>query len=275
MDACNKLVILIFPSRESSLQPTRCLTMAYDMFGPFSRSRRRELMRNYEDGRGDTIQFITGAIVQIAPGFIDEETRKPLSTILVERRHEFQTVIDLLMGESFTVGKWGDGKMVETCTMLVPQPGYAFITKETRDKLFALADAYGFAGWNCWQILQWDEFPALEYEREAEKLAAMEKPPLREALEFVKAYIKALGPKVHDKVTGRTLEDVLNDADALTVKDVLNLIIGGKVQDSYDSHELDKSELFSRFQDKEMRAHLSKIFIACGWAESQMDWSEF
>ncbi len=249
--------------------------MAWDMFGPFGANRRRELMRNYKNGRRDTVGFITGAIVQIAPGFIDEETRKPLSAILVERRYEFQTVLDLLMGESFTVGKYRDGKIVDTRTMLVPQPGYAFITEETRDKLFELADAYGLAGWHGWHILEWDGFPALEYEREAKKLAAMEKPPMSDSYEFIKSYIKAIGPKVHDKVSGRTLEDVLNDADALTVKDVMHLLVGGKVQDSYGSHKLDRTALFSRLQDKEMRAHLGKIFIACGWAESQMDWSGF
>jgi hypothetical protein len=248
--------------------------MACDMMGPFCAGRRRALLKGYATSKREAREFLIGLVKHIAPGFVDEETRASLTTILIDRNHEFGTLLDLLVGDSFTWGTMRNGKYVEQRTQLVPLEGYAFISAETCKELRELAAVYRFEGFQGWRGVDWTPATsARNFEREITTLLAEETPSFK-CDKFLKAYLKAIGDKVHDKKTKRTLTDVLDDADALRLCDVFRLLNGALVHDSYANHELNLDELCA-VQTTAMSENLRLLFVKCGWANSTLDWSEF
>ncbi len=251
-----------------------------NIVGPFDSDHRRVLLENYDAAKKAATDHLIGFVKQIASGFYDEQTNKPLREILIERKHKLQTVLDLLCGRPFVTTIPGPrGGFVGQRTTLVPRGNFDFIRPETYLELQDLVEKYGLEDFQGWADVDWT--PARDFAGEAALIVtevASSEPRDPEFVQrrgrvFIKDYVEAIGGKVHDLVSKFSLTEVLDDADRLSVSDVFRLLMGFRVQDSYAEHELDANELCAVQAD--MADNLRLVFVVCGWADSQLAWSKF
>lgn len=256
------------------------------MMGPFGRERRQALLKSYAASQGKAADFLIGLVKHVAPGFVDEETRKPLATILVERNHELQTLLGLLRGESFNRCGFEKGKIVEECTQLVPLEGYEFISAETHAELLELAQVYKLDGWQGWRGVDWaavsqvvaDAPSSQDFAQELATLLASPTPPYIGGRAFFKYYVRAVAPKLAAcrlaADTSCTLADILAEDPTITVSDVFLLLTTTIVvtkQERYMLSPRDREGVVG----EEMQAALRELFRVCHWENKKAPWKGF